>query len=226
MILSKNELSSQSSQEKCQACGMSFSDKKQLMEHNQLIHSGTKTGRMTYLKWAALGGFTGAIFMALLMIGAVFAAGTDGVAVVCSMGVALIGMQPTSAPTTTLGLVIHLVMGTVFGTILAVLASAIGHQLKITSLRKGLGVGLLGGFGLFLVVGLPIMFYVMIPAMVQVMGMMSGNSNMMMAEQDARMMINGMMALLVTAWLFAHLVFGGIWGTITAYSSKGLAKVR
>lgn len=66
------------------------------------------------------------------------------------------------------------------------------------------------------------MFYVMIPAMVQVMGMMSGNSNMMMAERDARMMISGMMVPLVTAWLFAHLVFGVIWGTITAYGSKRL----
>ena len=213
-------------EERCQACGMSFRTREQLMEHSHLVHSGSKSGRTNYLKWAALGGFTGAIFMALLMIGAVYAAGTDGVAVVCSMGVALVGLQPTSAPTTTLGLAIHLVTGTVIGIVLATLAFSIGHQLKITSIRKGIGVGLLGGFGVFLVIGLPIMFYVMLPAMIQVMGMMSGGSNMVTSEQDARMMIGGMMVPLVAAWLFAHLVFGGIWGTITAYGSKGLGVFR
>ena len=185
----------------------------------QISQTSKWMSRQDYLKWGVLGGFIGAIFMALVMIGAVQAAMGDGVAVVCSMGVALIGLQPTSTATTTLGLIIHLIMGIVIGVILVTASFVIGHQLLIKNVKKGVSVGLLGGFIVYLVLGLPILFYVMVPAMIQVLGMMGGAATMAANEADAMMMINSLMAPLLGAWLVAHLVYGATWGAFVGHGA-------
>jgi hypothetical protein len=187
--------------------------------------TGSRIFNSTYLRWAALGGFVGAVFMALIMIGAGQALTGDGVAIMCSMGVALIGLQPTSAATTSLGFVIHFVMGIVIGSILAVATLAIRRRLLITNAKSGLFIGLLGGFVVWLVLGLPMMLVVFSPAMVKVMVMMSpmstsSTADMMKAESDAMMMLNSVMGPLIAAWLVAHLVFGGVWGVITSRGAR------
>ncbi len=174
-----------------------------------------------YVRWGAIGGFVGALFMALVMTVAGQAIVGDGIAVVCSMGVALIGLQATSTPTTILGLVLHFVAGTVIGIVVALVTLAVRNRFKgrlaITNMRNGLGIGLLAGFAVWLVWGYPLMTYVFAPAIVQVMGMMMPGS-MMMAEEEARAAVAS--TGFVLAWLVAHLVYGAFWGAITGIGAK------
>jgi len=180
-----------------------------------------------FLRWGAFGGFLGGIALALVMLAAGQVLLGSGVAVVCSMGVALIGLQATSTPTTILGLGLHFVAAIVIGVVLAAIALAVRSRLAsrfaITNPRNGAVIGLLGGFLVWLVFGLPLMTFALAPAMVQVNGMMMP-SNMMMGEEEARAVLSG--AGFIGAWLAGHLLYGLIWGATTGFGSGRKATLR
>jgi hypothetical protein len=176
--------------------------------------------RGSFLRWGVLGGFLGGIGLALVMLAAGQALLGNGVAVVCSMGVALIGLQATSTPTTVLGLALHFIAASVIGLVLAAVALVVrgrlASRLAITNPRNGAGIGLLGGFLVWLVWGLPLMTLVLAPAMVQVVGMMMPG-NMMMGEEEAKAVLAGLG--FNGAWFVGHLLYGLIWGSTTGYGA-------
>jgi hypothetical protein len=213
---------------RCSICGSTFDTNEQLRAHMGTAHperSGKprwppSVSRGRFLRWGALGGFLGGIALALVMLAAGQALLGDGVAVVCSMGVALIGLQATSTPTTILGLGIHFTVAIVIGVVLAAVALLLrgrfAGRFAITTVRNGAGFGLLGGFLVWLVFGLPLMTFALAPAMVQVMGMMMPG-NMMMGEEEARAALGG--AGFIGAWFGGHLLFGLIWGATTGFGA-------
>ncbi len=216
--------------ETCQVCGATFQTREALMDHAAKAHPmGTKSrwppavDRGTYLRWAALGGLLGGVAMALVMMAAGQALLGDGIAVVCSMGVALIGLQATSTPTTVLGLVLHFIAAIIIGVVIATVTLAVRNRfagrLAITNAKNGTAVGVLAGFAVWLVWGLPLMLFAMAPAMVKVMAMMMPGSNMMMAEQDSMMMLQSVFGLFIAAWLVAHLAYGAVLGATTGYAA-------
>ncbi len=176
--------------------------------------------RSNFLRWGILGGFLGGIGLALVMLAAGQALLGSGVAVVCSMGVALLGLQSTSTPTTILGLVLHFIAASAIGAVLAAVALAVRGRLAsrfaITNARNGAGIGLLGGFLVWLVWGLPLMTFALAPAMIQVMGMMMPG-NMMMGEAEAKAVLAGVG--FSGAWFAGHLLYGLIWGSTTGYGA-------
>ncbi len=214
--------------ERCSVCGATFETVSQLDDHEAKAHPmgaarprwPPTLSRSRFLRWGALGGFLGGIGLALVMLAAGQALLGSGVAVVCSMGVALIGLQATSTPTTILGLGLHFVAAIVIGVVLAAIALAVRGRLAsrfaITSPRNGAVIGLLGGFLVWLVFGLPLMTFALAPAMVQVNGMMMP-SNMMMGEEEARAVLSG--AGFIGAWLAGHLLYGLIWGVTTGFGA-------
>ncbi len=183
--------------------------------------------RSSFLRWGALGGFLGGIGLALVMLAAGQALLGSGVAVVCSMGVALIGLQATSTPTTILGLGLHFIAAIVIGVVLATIAllvrSRFASRFAITNPRNGAVIGLFGGFLVWLVFGLPLMTFALAPAMVQVNGMMMP-SNMMMGEEEARAVLSG--AGFIGAWLAGHLLYGLIWGATTGFGTARKLSIR
>ncbi len=176
--------------------------------------------RGRFLRWGALGGFLGGIVLALVMLAAGQALLGDGVAVVCSMGVALIGLQATSTPTTVLGLALHFIAAIAIGIVLAAVAllgrGRLASRFAITNPRNGVGFGLLGGFLVWLVFGLPLMTFVLAPAMIRVMGMMMPG-NMMMGEAEATAALGS--GGFIGAWFAGHLLFGLTWGTTTGFGA-------
>jgi C2H2-type zinc finger len=213
----------------CPVCGASFGTADELMAHSARAHPSEgnmkpawppSVNRRGYLRWSAVGGFVGGIALALVMMAAGQIIVGDGVAVVCSMGVALIGLQATSTPTTILGLLLHFVAAIVIGLVLGAITLVVRHRFAgrfaITNPRNGAAIGLLGGFFVWLVFGLPLMTFVLAPAMVQVMGMMMPGS-MMMAEEEAKAALSS--AGFIGAWLVGHLLYGLLWGTTAGYAA-------
>jgi hypothetical protein len=186
-----------------------------------------KVSTARFLRWGALGGFLGGIGLAVVMLAAGQALLGSGVAVVCSMGVALIGLQATSTSTTVLGLALHFIAAIVIGVVLAAIAlvvrSRLASRFAITNPRNGAVIGLLGGFLVWLVFGLPLMTFALAPAMVQVNGMMMP-SNMMMGEEEAKAVLSG--AGFIGAWLAGHLLYGLIWGATTGFGAARKATLR
>ncbi len=176
--------------------------------------------RDSFLRWGALGGFLGGIGLALVMLAAGQALLGSGVAVVCSMGVALIGLQATTTPTTVLGLALHFIAAIVIGVVLAAIAllvrSRFASRFAITNPRNGAVIGLFGGFLVWLVFGLPLMTFALAPALISVNGMMMP-SNMMMGEAEAKAVLSG--AGFIGAWLAGHLLYGLIWGATTGFGA-------
>jgi hypothetical protein len=176
--------------------------------------------RGSFLRWGALGGFLGGVILALVMMAAGQVLLGDGVAVVCSMGVALIGLQATSTPTTILGLGIHFLAAILIGLVLAAIALVVrgrfASRFAITNPRNGAMFGLFGGFLVWLVFGLPLMTFVLAPALVNVVGMMMP-SNMMMGEEEARAALGG--APFIGAWFAGHLLWGLVWGTTLGFGA-------
>ena len=178
--------------------------------------------RASYLRWAALGGLLGGIAMAVVMMVAGQVLLGSGIAVVCSLGVAVFGGAPSSMATTVGGLVIHLisaiVIGVVLGLVSLALRSRVRGSLAITNVKNGTGIGLLAGFAVWLVWGLPLMFVMLIPAMETVMMAMPMNG-MAPTQAELMMMLQGVLLPLMAAWFLAHLVYGGIWGAVTGYAA-------
>lgn len=61
------------------------------------------TSNSTYLKWAAVGGFGGAVVMALVMMGATYAAGLGATAMICAMAAAVLGLPPNGSTASLMG---------------------------------------------------------------------------------------------------------------------------
>ncbi len=222
---------------KCSTCGAEFETQEQLMAHAQRAHSvggitkpawPPKVNRRTYITYGAVGGFLGGIVLALVMMAAGQVLLGNGVAVVCSMGVALIGLQATSTPTTVLGLVIHFVAAILIGIVIAVLTLVVRNRargrLAITNAKNGTAVGLLAGFAVWLVFGLPLMFLLMIPAMTDILMMMPMNG-MPVSGAEAMMMLQNVMVPFVAAWFAGHLLYGAVWGATTGYAAATKAVV-
>ncbi len=221
--------------ERCSVCGATFDTKAELEVHSRTAHAmgpakprwppTVSTAR--FLRWGAVGGFLGGIGLALVMMAAGQALLGDGVAVVCSMGVALIGLQGTSTPTTILGLGLHFVAATVIGVALSAIALAVrsrfASRFAITNPRNGAAIGILGGFLVWLVFGLPLMTFALAPALIQVNGMMMP-SNMMMGEEEARAVLSG--AGFIGAWLAGHLLYGLIWGATAGFGAARKASLN
>jgi hypothetical protein len=186
-----------------------------------------KPSTARFLRWGAFGGFLGGIGLALVMMAAGQALLGSGVAVVCSMGVALIGLQATSTSTTILGLALHFIAAIVIGVVLAAVSLAVGsrfaNRLAITNPRNGAAIGLVGGFLVWLLFGLPLMTFALAPALIQVNGMMMPN-NMMTGEEEARAVLGG--AGFIGAWLAAHLLYGLIWGVTTGFGAARKTTLR
>ncbi len=178
--------------------------------------------RATYLRWAALGGLLGGIAMAVVMMVAGQALLGSGIAIVCSLGVAVFGGAPTSMATTLGGLVIHFISAVIIGVAVALVTlfvrNRVRGRLAITNAKNGTGIGLLAGFVVWLVWGLPLMFVLLIPAMETVMMAMPMNG-MAPTQAELMMMLQGVMVPLMAAWLLAHLVYGGVWGAVTGYAA-------
>jgi hypothetical protein len=212
----------------CSVCGATFDSNDKLMAHVASAHPSMATKPLwppkvspgAFLRWGALGGFLGGVALAAVMLAAGQALLGDGVAVVCSMGVALIGLQATSTPTTILGLGLHflaaILIGIVLSAVALVLRGRFASRFAITNPRNGAAFGLLGGFLVWLVFGLPLMTFALAPAMIRVMGMMMPG-NMMMGEEEARAALGG--AGFIGAWFAGHLLFGLIWGSTTGYGA-------
>ncbi len=221
--------------ERCSVCGATFETMSQLEDHTARAHPMAAArprwpptvSLAGFLRWGALGGFLGGIGLALVMLAAGQALLGSGVAVVCSMGVALIGLQATSTSTTILGLALHFIAAIVIGVVLATIAllvrSRFASRFAITNPRNGAVFGLLGGFLVWLVFGLPLMTFALAPALISVNGMMMP-SNMMMGEEEARAVLSG--AGFIGAWLAGHLLYGLIWGATTGFGAARKQSIR
>ena len=221
--------------ETCSTCGGTFETKAQLMAHAAKAHPMRArplwppgVDRGAYLRWGALAGFLGGIGMALVMMIAGQALLGSGIAVVCSLGVAVFGGAPSNMATTVGGLLIRLIAAIVIGVVLAgftlLVRSRVGGRLAITNAKNGTGIGLLAGFVVWLVWGLPLMFVLMIPAMETVMMAMPMNG-MMPTQAELMMMLQSTLPSLMAAWFLAHLVYGGIWGAVTGFAADRRASL-
>ena len=184
--------------------------------------------RASYLRWAALGGLLGGIAVAVVMMVAGQVLLGSGIAVVCSLGVAVFGGSPSSMATTVGGLVIHLISAILIGVVIALVTLGVRNRVRgrlaITNEKDGTGVGLLAGFAIWLAWGLPLMIVLLIPAMETVMMAMPMNG-MMPTQAGLMMMLQGVMLPLMVAWLLAHLLYGGVWGAVTGYAAGRRAVV-
>jgi hypothetical protein len=173
-----------------------------------------------YLKWAAVGGFGGAILMALVMMGATGAAGLGATTMICAMAAAVLGLPPNGTPSSVgAGLALHLIDGIIIGVIVVVVTLGIKRGLLITNAKRGLLVGLLAGFVVWLVFGLPLMLFVMPPSMVDALSMMMPANGMTQAQmmEEAMKMLSGMMGMLAGVFLIGHLFYGAVLGTVVGY---------
>lgn len=179
----------------------------------------------TYLKLAALGGFAGAIVMALVMMGATGAAGLGATAMICAMAAAVLGLPPNGTPTSIgAGLALHLIDGIIIGVIVIAITLGVKRGLLIRNAKRGLAIGLLAGFVVWLVFGLPIMLFVMPNSMVEALSMMMPANGMTAAQvmNEAMTMLQGMMGMLAGVFLIGHLFFGAILGVVVGYGvSRG-----
>ncbi|MGI0085860.1 MAG: hypothetical protein ACREBQ_12335, partial [Nitrososphaerales archaeon] len=175
----------------------------------------------TYLKWAALGGFVGAILMGLVMMGGTASMGLGFTAMMCAMAIAILGLNPAGGMATTIpGLMLHLIDGIIIGLIVVAITLGVKRKLLITNTKNGLAIGLLAGFVVWLVFGLPILLFAMPPAMAQVAGMMmpmKAGMTMAQADAEAMMMLQGMMGQLAGLFLVGHLFWGAALGTLVGF---------
>ena len=174
----------------------------------------------TYLKWGAVGGFAGAILMALVMMGATSAAGLGATAMICAMAAAVLGLPPNASATSIgAGLALHLIDGIAIGLIVVGVTLAVKRGLQIKNAKSGLLIGLLAGFVVWLVFGLPVMLFVMPPSMVDALSMMMPANGMTQAQVmgEAMTMLQGMMGMLAGVFLIGHLIYGAALGTIVGY---------
>lgn len=187
-----------------------------------------EVSRASYLRWAAVGGLLGGIATAVVMMVAGQVLLGSGIAVVCSLGVAVFGGAPSSMATTVGGLVLHFISAIIIGVVVAVVTLAVRNRVRcrlaITNVKNGTGIGLLAGLAVWLVWGLPLMFVMLIPAMETVMMAMPMNG-MAPTQDELMLMLQGVMLPLMAAWLLAHLVYGGVWGAVTGYAAERRAVV-
>jgi hypothetical protein len=193
----------------CEQCGMEFESKDKLMEHAR-VHMGNKqvsSGNMTkynarkVIGGSVAGAIIGGIAMAIILLAGASAMGLPAATFFMIIGITL-GSGMMSA--TAIGLIGHFVVAVVVGIIFGAVV-LYARPLRLTSIGKSLGLGIVAGLVLYLVFFLPLAMTSFAKVMMMLMG------------PKASMMMGSVLAVGLTG----HLVYGLIVGGVAYFIAKG-----
>ncbi len=188
---------------------MEFESKDKLMEHAR-VHMGNKqvsSGNMTkynarkVIGGSVAGAIIGGIAMAIILLAGASAMGLPAATFFMIIGITL-GSGMMSA--TAIGLIGHFVVAVVVGIIFGAVV-LYARPLRLTSIGKSLGLGIVAGLVLYLVFFLPLAMTSFAKVMMMLMG------------PKASMMMGSVLAVGLTG----HLVYGLIVGGVAYFIAKG-----